>query len=145
MTYNQIVTELRKIMQSHAMIKQVKFATPVEWLSRDEQPTYPIACYAINAGQLNKGREQVFNVQIWFLDKSGAEAEFETDVVSDQMQIAADIVSKLRIESNDWFVDNNINFDVISDKFEDYLAGVQLTFNIFTISNYDACDIPVAS
>ena len=48
-------------------------------------------------------------------------------------------------ESNDWFIDNNINFDVISDKFEDYLAGVQLTFNIFTISNYDACDIPAAS
>ena len=72
------------------------------------------------------------------------ENEFEADVTSDQIQIAADIVSSLRTGSNSktYIVDTNIAYNVISDKFEDYLAGVNLSININTISDYDACNMP---
>jgi hypothetical protein len=96
----------------------------------------------INSGSLNIGREQVYNLSFWFIDKAGMENEFEKDVTSDMIQVAADIVSTLRKGSNPYTVDNAIGYSVISDKFEDYLAGVNLTFNINTISDYDACNMP---
>lgn len=142
MTYNQVVSMLRSLLQSHAMIKTVKLNTPTEWLNRDEQPVLPVALFAINTGSLNRGREQVYNVEFWFLDKSGQEAEFETDVVSDQIQIAADITSTLRKESNDFLIDDNVGFTVVSERFEDYLSGVNLTINLSTVSDFDACDMP---
>lgn len=141
MTYNQVVTTIRSLLESHQMIQQAKFATPREWLFRDEQPTFPVCCFAINTGSLNVGREQIYNISLWFLDKAGIEAKYETEVISDQLQIAADIVSKLRSDER-FIIEDAITYECLLDKFEDYLAGVTLTINLNTISNYDACDAP---
>lgn len=142
MTYNQLVQTIRTLLESQAQLKSVKNATPREWLFVETQPIFPIACFAINSGSLNTGREQVYNISLWFLDKAGMEAEFEPDVASDQLQIAADIISTMRKGSNNYTIDTNINYNFILDKFEDYLSGVELTFNINTISDFDACDMP---
>ena len=142
MTYNQLVKTIRTLLESQAQLKSVKNATPREWLFVETQPIFPIACFAINSGSLNTGREQVYNISLWFLDKAGMEAEFEPDVASDQLQIAADIISTMRKGSNNYTIDTNINYNFVLDKFEDYLSGVELTFNINTISDFDACDMP---
>jgi hypothetical protein len=142
MTYNQLITTITNLLQSHAMIKTAKFATPREWLLRDEQPVYPIACFSINSGSVNIGREQVFNVQFFFLDKSGKEAEFENDVISDQIQISSDILSLMRTGRKDYSIDDNISFNAISDKYEDYLAGIEFTINISTQNEFTGCDVP---
>jgi hypothetical protein len=143
MTYNQVIKTIKAILNTHAMIKSVKGATPREWLYEDSQPVFPVACYAVNTGSLNVGREQVFNLTLWFLDKSGMEREFEDDVTSDQLQICADIISKLRNGANNWTISDNITYNLISDKFEDYLAGVEVSFDMTTFSDFDACDIPL--
>ena len=143
MTYNQVIKTIKTILDTHAMIKSVKSATPREWLFADSQPVFPVACYAVNSGSLNVGREQKYNLTLWFLDKSGMEREFEDDVTSDQLQICADIISKLRNGANNWVIDDNITYNLISDKFEDYLAGVEVSFDMTTFSDFDACDIPL--
>jgi hypothetical protein len=141
MTYNQVVNEIQTKLEAHPLIKTVKFNPPTNWLNWDDQPVFPVACFVINSGQLNAGREQVFNIQMWFLDKSGLEGEFETEITSDQHSIAADVISNLRKQSNSYLIDTNINWDAISEKYEDYLSGVGLTFNLNAISKFDACDI----
>lgn len=142
MTYNQIVEIIKSLLQSHAMINTTRFATPTEWLMWDSQPVYPCASFSINSGGLNAGRELTYSCQFWFLDKSGVEGEFETEVISDQHQIANDIISNLR-KNNLLIVDTNVNWNAISEKFEDYLSGVELTINISTIGKYDSCDFPI--
>ena len=142
MTYNQLITTITSLLQSHAMIETAKFTTPKEWLLRDEQPVYPIACFSVNSGSINIGREQVFNVQFFFLDKSGKEAEFENDVISDQIQTASDILSLMRTGRKDYSIDDNVSFNAISDKYEDFLAGVELTINISTQNEFTGCDVP---
>lgn len=125
------------------MIKTAKNITPTEWLQRDEQPVYPIACYSLVNGSLSAGRQQVYGFQFFFLDKSGMENEFETDVISDQHSIMADIINKMRLGSNEYSIDDTVNFDAIADdKYEDYLAGVTVTINITTTADYDGCDMP---
>jgi hypothetical protein len=143
MTYNQIVNEIQTLLESHKMIHTVKFATPVQWLNWDNQPVFPLASFAIDRGGLNAGREQTYEIQMWFLDKSGVDSEFETDVVSDMHSVAADIISTLRRGSNPYTIDTSISWDAVSEKFEDYLSGVYLTFNLSVVSAYDACSMPI--
>jgi hypothetical protein len=142
MTYNQLVTTLQSLMESHAMIKMVKNATPQEWLFRETQPEFPIALFSINSSTLNKGLEQIYNIQFFFLDKSGAEMEFEQDVISDQLQICSDIVGLIRGTKRAYTIDDEITANTISDKYEDYLAGVEMTVNIYTQGQWDGCDVP---
>ena len=143
MTYNQLITTITDLLQSHAMIKTVKNATPKEWLMREDQPLYPVAFFSVNNGSLNKSREQVYNVQFFFLDKSGLEAEFETEVISDQIGIGSDIINLIRTGRKNYYVQDAVTFNAISDKYEDYLAGIEYTLNITTQSDFSGCDVPL--
>lgn len=143
MTYNQLITTITNLLQSHAMIKTVKNATPKEWLLRDDQPLYPVAFFSVNNGSLNKGSEQVYNVQFFFLDKSGLEAEFEAEVISDQIGIGSDIINLMRTGRNNYYIQDSVTYNAISDKYEDYLAGIEYTLNITTQSDFSGCDVPL--
>lgn len=126
------------------MIKDVRLATPVEWINWDSVPTFPVVLYAMNSGTYNLGREQTYNIQFWFLDKSGAEGEFETDVTSDMHSVAFDIINKLRLGSNPYLINDTIQWNAVTEKFEDYLSGVNLSIDLSIKSEYNACDIPTA-
>ena len=142
MTYNQVVTEINNLLSSHSMINTVRFASPLEWLNWDNQPIFPVACYTINSGGLNAGREQVYQIVFWFLDKSGSDGENETDVTSDQHSICADIISLMRSKSQEYAIDLNVAWTAVSEKFEDYLTGVTCTVNLSVVSKFDACNMP---
>lgn len=142
MTYNQIVAEIRTLLESHAMLRSVKFATPTEWLNWEGVPDLPIALYAINAGSYIAGYQKMYTVELWILDKSGAEGEFETDVVSDAHGILHDIVNALNLSSRKYSIDMPIQWTAISDKYEDYLGGVTATINIYTNGQFSYCDFP---
>ena len=142
MTYNQVVEEIKTTLENHPMIHEVLFASPLQWLNQNHVPDYPVSCFTINSGQLNAGREEVFAIEIWFLDKSGQEQEFEQEVTSDMHTIAYDILSKFRQQFNPYSIDANVNWEAISEKFEDYLSGVKVTFNFFTNRKYGACEVP---
>jgi hypothetical protein len=142
MTYKQVKEAVKTILESHAMIRDVRFATPTEWMKKETQPEYPVCCYAINTGSFEKGYKN-FTVQFWFLDLAGAEGEYDVDVVSDQTEIANDIVGLLKQSHvRSWTIDETINFNCILQKFEDYISGVELTINLKTINKYDTCAIP---
>lgn len=142
MTYRQIIKEIGDLLESHAMIKSVKNVTPTEWLNRDSQPDFPIATYTVNTGTFNKGREQSYQIQFFFLDKDGMENDFEPDIISDQMSIAFDVVEKLRGEKNDWYIDDNVTWNAVTSKYEDYITGVEVTINLTVQSSFDGCNFP---
>ena len=141
MTYNQLIKTLTTLLESHPQIKSVKNRPPSDWLERGSQPEYSIALFTMNDGAFNAGGEDVFNVVFWFLDKSGMEAEFEDEVISDQLQIARDIKNLLLVGSNPYFIDEPILFTTLADKYEDYIAGVTMTVSIHATSNINSCDI----
>lgn len=143
MTYKEIVQDITAKLEAHPMIKTVMFSSPLSWLNRDQQPEYPVACFEINTGNFGSNRSLTYTINFWFLDKSGQEAEFETDVVSDMHQISNDVVSWLKRGDSEYIVDSQINYTVLSEKFEDYISGITFTVNANVISNYGACDYPV--
>jgi hypothetical protein len=142
MTYNQIVTEIRTILESHAMLNSVRFATPTEWINWEGVPELPIALYAINTGTFVGGYQKTYTLELWLLDKSGKEGEFETEVTSDMHGVLADIVNALNLASRKYSIDLPITWTAISDDYEDYLSGVTATINIYTNGQFTYCDFP---
>ncbi len=124
------------------MIKTAKNVRPSEWLNGAVNATFPAVFWWMDAGSINKGQKADYNVSFWFLDKSGQEFKFEEDVVSDMQGIAYDIIQKMRVEDQPWLIDDNINYDVVTDYAEDYLAGITMNFTIQTFSTFTACDMP---
>lgn len=142
MTYNQVIATLTSLLESHAMIKTVKNCPPKEWLQKDSQPVFPVCCFTINSGTFNRGREQVYSVQLFFIDKAGQEGLFQEEVISDQVGIAYDVVELIRGTKRTYTVDDSVTFNTIADKYEDELAGCEMTINITTQSDFDGCDAP---
>jgi hypothetical protein len=96
----------------------------------------------MDTGNFNVGRELIYQMQFWFIDKSGVEGEFETEVVGNMHSVANDIVMALR-QDRTISIDTSISWTAISEKFEDYLSGVTLTFNLTTVSEFNNCDFPI--
>jgi len=139
MTYNQVVKEIQDRLTSHPMLKEVLFESPAAWLNSTAVPSFPSASFVINSGSLNIGREQVYRIEIWLLDKSGVDGEFEQDVTSDMHGVAYDFVQNIR-QSNLFGISPQIGWDAISEKFEDYLSGVKISFELSTTRAYGDCD-----
>jgi hypothetical protein len=78
----------------------------------------------------------------WFLDKSGQEYKYESDVVSDMLGVATDIINLLNVGNNPYIIDESITYNVATDQYEDYLAGVTFNINLKTFSTFTACDAP---
>jgi hypothetical protein len=142
MTYNQLVEEIRTILQSNAMIHSVRYATPAEWINYANDPTLPIAMYTIDNGSYDSSYQNTYNVTFWLLDKSGAEAEFETEVISDMHNVGRDIVNALTLSSRQYGVDLPIRWDAVSERYEDFLSGVTFTLTIQTNGKSTFCDFP---
>lgn len=142
MTLNQISSEIRQVLQNHALLNTVIKGTPVEWINRQEVPTYPVGSFDISSGLLNTGREQIYRIDIWMLDQSGKDGEFEDEVISDMHGVAYDVLAILRKATYPWQVSNQAQWQAISEKFEDYLSGVRISFDISVVRDYGACDTP---
>jgi len=56
--------------------------------------------------------------------------------------VANDIVMALR-QDQKISIDTSISWTAISEKFEDYLSGVTVTFNLTTVSEFNNCDFPI--
>ena len=142
MTVNQIITEIESILQLNAMIRTVKNVDIKDWLKKESNPELGACIFNFLSGSINPGRQQVFLFQFFFIDKSGQEHEFENDVISDQFQICADFIEKIRGLKREYYIDDNISVNIIKDQYEDYLAGVTVTFNFYTTSDFDGCNYP---
>lgn len=143
MTHNQLVKWIESILANHAMIKTVKSQAPGEWINNGGVPLYPCTCFDSTTGTFATGRQRGTSFDFWFLDKVGDDKKFEQDVISDQLEIAEDIVQRLRLGSNKWSIDDPVTFRTVADgKFEDKLAGCEFTITFTTTREFDACDIP---
>ena len=142
MTVNQVIQEIKAVLQNHAMINTVLVSTPMEWINKGEVPLYPVGTFDISSGFLNIGREQIHRVDMWLLDQSGKDGEFEQEVISDMHGVAYDILSVLRKGGNPWIISDRVQWQAISEKFEDYLSGVRITFDFIVVRDYGSCDTP---
>jgi hypothetical protein len=144
MTYNQIIKLITDTIESHPMVHEVLSSPPAAWLNSNNVPSFPSASFTIDSGSYNLGREQVFRIDLWLLDKSGTDAEYEQEVVSDMHGIGYDVIQELR-SNMELVISDTVGWEALSEKFEDYLSGVKISFDLSVIRNYGNCDSPINS
>lgn len=142
MTRNEVITELTTILQANGMIESVIPSPPTNWLFWTEQPKFPNASFDIANGQYNAGRELVYTIEMWVIDKSGVDNEFEQSVSNNMHLIGADIINVLRQQFKQYSISSSVSWTKVEEKFEDYLTGVTFSFDLSVVNDFTACDVP---
>ena len=140
LTLNQTVKLIRDITQSHDQINTVYFGDVWEFLAQTDN-IYPAMFYSLTGSQIS-AKNISLNFSLFFLDRQLQDESNETEVISDQLLIAQDIISMMRSPKFDWELNDDISLEFYTEKEEDYLAGVKADIVVnFPMLN-DRCQIP---
>lgn len=140
LTLNQTVKLIKDIAQSHDQINTVYFGDVWEFLAQTDN-TYPAMFYSLTGSQIN-GKSLDMSFSLFFLDRQLQDETNETEVLSDQLLIAQDIVSMLRFPKFDWEIGDNVVLDFFTENEKDYLAGVKADITISFPMLSNRCQIP---
>jgi hypothetical protein len=139
MTLNQLIDLIKELGESHAMIKKIHYGSMLNFLGSNN--LYPAVNFDLTGARILKSELSV-NFSMFFLDRVIQEEDNETEVLSDQLRIAQDIIAQLRYPGFDFQLSDEIGINFLSDKTPDVLAGVRadISVNLGYIS--DRCSIP---
>lgn len=140
LTLNQTVKLVKDIAQSHDQIKTVYFGDVWEFLAQADN-VYPAMFYSLTGSQIN-GKSLDMTFSLFFLDRQLQDETNETEVLSDQLLIAQDIISMLRFPKFDWEIANNVVLEFFTENEKDYLAGVRADITISFPMLSNRCQIP---
>lgn len=140
MTLNQLIDDITGLGKRHALIKKTFCGTIVDFLSTEN--LYPAMLFDVTTASIN-GAEQNINFEFYFMDRVSQDQSNEMEVLSDQLQIAQDIISLMRDQNNEYELSEQVNVSFFVDDTGDVLAGVRLdiTINLGYISN--RCVVPI--
>lgn len=140
LTLNQTVKLIRDIAQSHDQINTVYFGDVWEFLAQADN-VYPAMFYSLTGSQIN-GKSLDMNFSLFFLDRQLQDESNETEVLSDQLLIAQDIVSMFKHPKFDWEIGESINLEYFTENEKDYLAGVKADVTVSFPMLSNRCQIP---
>lgn len=140
LTLNQTVKLIKDIAQSHDQIKTVYFGDVWEFLAQTDN-IYPAMFYSLTGSQIN-GKSLDMSFSLFFLDRQLQDETNETEVLSDQLLIAQDIISMLRFPKFDWEIGDNVILEFFTENEKDYLAGVKADVTISFPMLSNRCQIP---
>lgn len=142
MTLNQIVTEIKKFAQSHAMLNDVGVGQlPEIGASKDQK--YALLWVYYDTATMT-GNAQQFPIRLIFMDQIDQEKMMEVEVHSDMLQVAQDFIAHFSdnpdFDTLDIVGEPTMRF--ITDAFTDLVAGVDMTITFKDLKPYDRCVIP---
>ncbi len=140
LTLNQTVKLIKDIAQSHDQINTVYFGDVWEFLAQTDN-VYPAMFYSLTGSQIN-GKSLDMSFSLFFLDRQLQDETNDTEVLSDQLLIAQDIISMLRFPKFDWEIGDNVILEFFTENEKDYLAGVKADVTISFPMLSNRCQIP---
>ena len=140
LTLNQTVKLIKDIALSHDQINTVYFGDVWEFLAQTDN-VYPAMFYSLTGSQIN-GKSLDISFSLFFLDRQLQDETNETEVLSDQLLIAQDIISMLRFPKFDWEIGDNVVLEFFTENEKDYLAGVKADVTISFPMLSNRCQIP---
>lgn len=142
-TLNQVISQIKAIATAHEQIKSVWFGDLYDYLSRGDDNKYPSLFLDLTSANIS-GREINFSFSLYFFDRVLAEQSNETEVLSDQLLVAQDIIAQLRYDYNDFDTDENVQINFFTEDTPDMLAGVKADITITYPFVSDRCQIPTS-
>lgn len=140
-TLNQVVKTIKDIAEAHGQIRTVYFGNLVDFLSKGSDNTYPAMFYDLTGSSIS-GTTLTMNFSLYFMDRMLAEQSNETEVLSDQLSIAQDIIAQLKYNDFDFVIQDNVNLTYFTEDTPDLLAGVRAEVSLDLPFTANRCQVP---
>ena len=139
LTLNQTVQLIKELGQSHEQIDSVYFGDLWEFLNTDN--IYPALFYSLTGTQI-QGKILTHSFSLFFFDREIQDEKNETDVLSDRLIVAQDILSMMKNPTFDWEIEDNVNIEYYTETEVDFLSGVKMDVSISFPYLSDRCTLP---
>lgn len=141
MTLNQLVKTISDLALNHKQIKSVYFGDLADYLSRGVDNVYPSLYYDLTAADI-AGNTLSLNFSLYFFDRMLPEETNETEVLSDMLEVAQDIIAQLNHPNFQFDVSQNVTITFFTEDTPDLLAGVQANISIEIPFLQNRCVVP---
>lgn len=144
-TLNQIVKELRTIAEAHYQINSFGFGDIWE-INASGDITYPLMW--ANIDNINiEGSVQKFKFDIIFCDRVKKGEVNEDDVLSDQLEIAKDVIAQLKHQDYAWSdsLGDSVTLEAFTERLLDDVSGYSLSIILELPYDSNRCSIPTSN
>ena len=140
-TLNQVVQTIKQIGEAHEQINTVYFGDLPYFLSHETDNKYPAMFYDFTGSSIS-GTTLTLQFSLYFMDRMLAEQTNETEVLSDQLSIAQDIIAQLKFNDFDFVMQDSIQMQHFTEDTPDLLAGVKIDISLDLPFTADRCVVP---
>lgn len=139
---NQVKKVLETIATNHKQINSFGFGDIWEFTTESLTMGVMWAELKDSSFSLN-GKSLLLSMSLYFMDLVKKDEGNETEVLSDQLQIAGDVISILDADYNDsFFVDPNVPLTPFTEKSDDEVSGWKADLVLRIPFTKDTCVIP---
>lgn len=141
LTLNELTKKIQEIGEAHKQIKTTYNGSVFDFLSKGTDNVYPAFVYDLSQGNIS-GTVMTLDFLMFFFDRVLPEQVNETEVLSDQILIASDIIAQLRYQLFDFYVTGNNSMVFFREETPDLLAGVRCSVSFEIQYDADRCAVP---
>lgn len=142
MTLSNLIAKLKTIQQSHPMIKTFGEGDIYDYVDNGGEIEYPVMWVVVQPSSYQTGTMR-YRLLLLFADLLTEDKSNRLQLQSDQLQVAIDIISKLKIDTTYSFnITQNVNMEFFQERFDDFTAGVSATIEIVDPLPLNLCEFP---
>lgn len=141
LTLNQLTKTITEIGQAHKQIKTTYNGSVLDFLSKGSDVIYPAFVFDLNGGRID-GTVMTLDFLMFFFDRVRPELDNETEVLSDQILTATDIVAQLRYQLFDFYTNESNSMVFFKEETPELLSGVRLSVSFEIPYDADRCAVP---
>lgn len=141
MTLNQLVKVIQNMGNNHKQIHTTHQGNLLDILAKSDL-VYPVFSFNFLDAQIT-GVDMNVNFTMFFLDRILAEQTNETEVMSDQLLIAGDIIAQLKNHDQEYVLVSNVRLNFLKDTTPDLIGGVNASVTLSIPYLYNRCEVPL--
>lgn len=139
-TYTDILSEIREFFTRHQLVNTFVDGQPYDFQAKENVYSAVILIPSISTIQ---NSQLQLSLELFFVDRITEDGGNIRNVYNDELQIAQDFVSYFTNRPNRWNLSpENINLEPFEQKFDDILAGWQLSVSVTLPFYRNICEIP---
>lgn len=140
-TYTEILSEIRDFFERHQLVNSFIDGQPYDFAAKDNIYSAVVLVPTISTVQ---GTMLSLAFDLYFVDRIVEDGSNTKDVYNDELQIALDFISYFSERNTKWNLEaENISLQPFEQKFDDILAGWQLSVSVLVPFHKNICDIPL--
>jgi hypothetical protein len=142
MSLSNLIAKIKTIQQSHPMLKTFGEGDIYDYVDNGGEIEYPVLWVVTQPSSYVTGTLR-YRLLLVFADLLAEDKSNRLQLQSDQLQVAIDVISKLKLDNIYGFnINQNINIEFFQERFDDFTAGVSASIEIIDPTPLNLCQFP---